>query len=225
MISCAAAPAYTPNQHNIPLFRNEGETRVAAAYTRSGLNIQWAHAHSQDRAIMVNAAYAGGYLADRNINRKFLEAGVGHFWTNKEVVSETYYGIGMGSANVRGENAWDFSFATDSPSKHEKGKFVRGFFQCDLGERAIHSEMAVSLRPSIVYFLNFKKTEDGVPIESDRTRWAFLIEPAATGRVGFENFKLQVQIGGIFSIPLKKKFTNDNIYLSLGLFWDATSSK
>lgn len=204
VLSSCSSVYYGPNQHNTPLFQEKGEIRAAAALTIGedappALEMQGAYAATEQIGVIANF-YKTLEGSDRGT---YFEGGAGYFTAfNLPFIFEAYGGLGYGS--VINDNI-------------ERTNFTKFFAQPGIGVSANFLEFCISTRFGFVTYgtiqYDGKDYDPANPLfpyslqQLHDNPTAFLIEPAATLRFGWKQFKLQAQVG------LSKSLTNDYLHM------------
>jgi hypothetical protein len=216
---------YAPNAHNVPLFEEKNEFRLAGSGSNgdefSGLEAQAAYSVTDHFALMGNFMSAKG---EENNNPShgdghYIEGGAGYFTKlDKKIVFEVYGGFGGG----RARNYY-------SEGGNSNMNFLKGFVQPAVGFTSPYFDAAVSMRLGL---LNYNRNNIGSvgPMSEEDARdlnyihsnpTSFLWEPAITVRGGWKYIKLQTQLGfsqnlSHSSLAMEKTNFNIGLYISLG---------
>jgi hypothetical protein len=215
------ATYYEPNAHNIPLFQEKGEVRVAAGINEGsaglghtdGKDFQGAYAVTDHVGVMVNMFFTGNTddLSGDTGKGRLVECGAGYYSpVTDHFVFETYGGAGLGRLTRSG------TLGQTSVSAR------RVFLQPSLGYASRGFDAALSLRVcGLTYY--------GIPEHSvdDNGRYmaqelkaagsSLLAEPALTLRAGWEPIKLQLQAGLSRNLT-HPDFAQGDSYMSLGVY-------
>jgi len=228
---------YMPNNVNVPLFKEKGETVTQAhigsaeEYGHIGVNV--AHAIGRNSALMLNASYfkAGSDLTEYNDNaiennlnfnsknRAFMaEVGAGFFkpfGADSIFVFETYAGYGLYSINRALNTQQSVAYNIHRP-----------FVQPSIGIRYKKIEVSYGLRMSMLVFSNQHpstafKNDDLAMLKFENWDRVFNLDHSLTIALGTELVKFQIQwiynpqinySNDTFLIPT---FSNFNIGLKL----------
>lgn len=236
LAGCTAGATYFPNVQNVPLVQSENDFMISAhidVEEIGGGHLQFAKPVANRFILMGNFLYRDyGNCEDcRTYKRNFGELGLGYYFPNerdKESVTEVFAGFGTGTSETLENNGLNGSNPDEVISA--EGRYFRLFIQGDYGARNKTFEYANSIRISGVRFYNYEEylTQPGSPDikqTNNDAAWRVFVEPAITGRIGFENVKLSGQIG--FSIPITKKsnFRSRYGWTSIGLQINLSQTK
>ncbi len=174
---------YVSNPANIPLLSQDGEFQGGLGVGPNGFNLQTVWAPVEHLALMGNASTytISDSILEPDFRRTYGEIGAG-YWTrlNKYLRFETFAGTGWG---ITGEFP-------------QRDLYRRYFFQPNIGASTRYYDLGFSPRLSIVRFVEQRGV--ATPIETDRS--GVFLEPIIQGRVGYEEFKFQLQIGPTLSL-------------------------
>lgn len=233
--SCSPA-YYMPNNVNVPLFKEKGETQAQAhigtaeKFNSAGINV--AHAIGRSSALMFNASgfntnsditiYTGNTTGNNlnydSKNRAVMaEVGAGlfkPFGKDSIFIFETYAGYGLYSIN-RALNTYQ-SVAY---------KIHRPFVQPSIGIRYKIVEVSYGLRMSMLFFSNQLpstafKNDAITMLEFENWDKAFNFDHSLTVGVGWERVKVQLQwvynpIFNALTNPITESNYSSNISLGL----------
>ena len=211
---------YAPNMHNVPLFQEEKEMRIAVAKSGGdefkGVEFQGAYSFTKNFGVMANGFFVNTQEGGEYGKGKLVELGAGYFKPlNKYFVFETYGGFGWGKA----ENQY-------APGFTSTANFERYFIQPAIGFTSNWFDVAISSRICGLYYdkvdhnisSNSYEIEDLDYIE-DHTS-SYLFEPALTVRGGWKYVKVQLQLGYSHNLnnpELQQEKLNANIGLYFSL--------
>lgn len=208
LAGCASGATYFPNVQNVPLVQSEDDLLISAhidVEEIGGGHLQFAKPVAKRFIVMGNFLYRDfGNCEDcRTYKRNFGELGLGYYFPNdrdEESVTEVFAGFGSGTSETREGKGFDEGIEAS-------GRYYRLFVQADQGIKRRLTEGAISMRISGVKFSGYEEfhTKLGSPDvrqANNDANWRIFLEPAFTGRIGFENVKLSGQIG--FSLPVTK---------------------
>lgn len=193
---------YAPNPQQIPAFHQKGEMAFSAAVgSDNRTDIQAAYAVGENIAVQVQGAfftkeeeeetgdYGNGYLA---------EAGVGYYlpFAADKLVFESYLQTGFGHVS------------NNFPSTLAAHPNTTGIIDANLSRVGIQPsltfthkivDVALSSRVSLLHYsnirgdLNFFDEPQADYLENEKNH--VLFEPAFTLRLGYDKFKVQLQLG------------------------------
>lgn len=216
---CASGATYFPNVQNVPLVQSEDDFLISAhidVEEIGGGHLQFAKPVANRFIVMGNFLYRDYGNCDdcRTYKRSFGEVGLGYYFPNEKEagrVTEVFAGFGTGNSETLESKDY---FAGETI--HAKGRYNRVFLQANQGLRKRTSEIAGSIRVSTIHFVDYDEYVTSKRPNND-ANWRIFLEPAFTGRIGFENLKLSGQIG--FSLPVTKKsnFKSRNGWVTIGL--------
>ena len=223
---------YVPNAHNVPLFQEKNEARLSAAVSvgdeYQGGDFQAALAVSDHIGIMVNGFTAKGEkeyeefhlfstAQDHEIIRntgkgEFLEFGPGYylpFPNHENILFETFAGLGFGNVSS-GYN-----------SQRSHVRFQRYSLQPSFGYTGRVFDIAFSMRFALLDYtdINYSSIPDAEAEYLHNLKvnnLSLLYEPALTIRLGYQNVKLQTQLG--FSENASDTDFRDNINLNFAIY-------
>lgn len=208
---------YAPNSHNVPLFQEKGEVRLAGVTSygsyHKGTEFQGAVSITDKIGIIGNSYTAQGGNKEKNNYGEgtYFEAGCGYYKPVMEkFVFETYGGIGLGNVENRYN---DYGYSNLDFSKY--------FLQPSFGFTSKYFETALSVRFCGLYYDKINDhtiQDDKEKIEYIKShKFSYLFEPAITYRVGWKYLKIQLQYA--FSINMNyPKFPMDGANLNIGLY-------
>ena len=215
---------YAPNAHNVPLFKEKGETNIIAAISGgeefSGIEVQFASAVTENIGVMANFITASGGDDEYGSGKGFLfELGAGYYKPlGQKFVFETYGGAGFGS--VKNEYS----------SGDSKAKFTRLFIQPNIGFKTRGFEVAFSTRFAGLNYhsVNYSRLEESYDLDDlefiKNNKFSFLFEPSLTIRGGWEGFKVQLQY--VLSENLNNKNLAQEVSnFNIGMFIDISPKK
>ena len=199
LTSCQAL--YLPNQPNVPLMSEGDELQVGMSVGSTGYGAQLAYSPYYHWAITANGNTfsvnnGGSFSTNRSFQHLYGEAGTG-FYTrvNKYLRFEALAGFGSG-----------YSFDTLT-----KRLYRKLYFQPTFGYSGPVFDFGFT--PRLSHVLNYRNKVNDVPQTMNNA--AMFLEPCLTARVGYEQFKFQIQ-GGL-SFPLGgTNFTYRNRFISMG---------
>jgi len=190
---------YIPNTVNSTFLEEKGELELSLYAQPMAYDFHAACALTDKLAIMSNFTYGSAESSSeyKEINkRQFAEFGIGYIKKIRNFnIINCFLGFGKGSAE---EQKADKIAAT--------GDYNRMFLQISGGfVKTGNFDLVSGLR---ICYLDFYNLMDG---EAKKKLDTFLIEPAITGRIGWQNLKVQMQCG--FSFPLEKNVTDEIDYI------------
>ena len=205
---------YTPNMHQVPLFKQKGEAAFTVAISGgeqvSSGEILGAYALSDHVGLLVNASRGAGKMSDtyllsaydsvnqRGTRRHLVEIGGGYFDSfGGKGVFEIYGGVGLGSV---------YNYYDTRRQSYSNVKFNRFFIQPGIGKKGEYFDFAFSFRLATLHYNSIRPHNLGEAASLDanalqlldRNRFYLLSEPAFTIRGGFKAIKLQIQMGYSF---------------------------
>jgi len=208
LLTFSCTPYYSPNGHNVPLFKKKNEARISASVSTAaqpGGEIQTAYAVNNNIAIMFNTVISSVSEEGRKFN--FYEFGAGYFNPlNKYIVIEVYGGASLGLVR----NNFYYTDPLEPINSDQKRSFIdvnfyKYWFQPSIGFSSNFVDLALSLRIASLNFSNpqynkslFDKVDDrnnDVVSKLLNNKNSLLIEPVFTTRIGYKSIKLQIQIG------------------------------
>ncbi len=218
---------YAPNMHNVPLLKDQKDTRISIAQSNGGeissTEIQGAYAVTNKVGVMVNTMFAKngnkGDSTDKG-NGSLIEAGGGYFKPlgNSNFIFESYLGAGGGSIK---------NIYRNGTSIHTTA--TRFFVQPAIGYSIPHFQIALSTKFCGV---NLSKPSNYSSLDSTQRgnldylgshSFSMLLEPAITIRAGWNNLKLQFQYGRSSNLN-NPKLIQGTKNVSLGLYIDLNKS-
>ena len=199
LILSSCSRVYVPSSHNAPLLGREGETRLNASVGTHGLDVQAAHAVTNEIGVIGGGSFSFG--GQRITSHQYIEAGAGGFtslrpsWLGPSVFrAEGYIGTGFGrSAGITSWTIDDVTVEQRVPSTMWK-PFVQG----NIG--VSQSQFDAGLSTRLAYLNHQIGTVRDVPIPTNLDTDTWLLEPALFFRYAWEDFYFQGQIGS--SVPL-----------------------
>jgi hypothetical protein len=234
---------YSPNQHNVPLFKDKNEARVSGAYISGdqvkGCDIQAAYSVSKQVAVIANAFIVNPRAQLQNNTPgesagnigsgkgQLYELGAGYFKPipcrdnrlSKKIVFETYGVMGLGNSQGLYGNYPGYSVNT---------RLFKGYLQPSIGSTTNLFDLIFSAKIGVLHTFGIQNSytaqaydtlmAHGSSIGNDlailhRDRTAFLFEPAFMIRAGFKYVKLHFEVGGSF-------LGNDMRSLTSSPVWD-----
>lgn len=208
---------YAPNAHNVPLFHEKEEVKLAGIKSygsyHEGTEFQSVFSITDKIGIIGNSYTAqGGNKKKNNYGEgSYYEAGCGYFKPVLEkFVFETYGGIGLGNVENRYE---DYGYSNLDYNKY--------FLQPSFGFTSKYFETALSVRFCGLYYNKIvdntiQDNKENVEYIKNN-KFSYLFEPALTYRFGWKYIKIQVQY--VFSINMNyPEFPMDNTNLNIGLY-------
>lgn len=199
LTSCQAL--YIPNQPNVPLMSEGDELQVGMSVGSTGYGAQLAYSPYYHWAITANgntfSLNSGGALStNRVFSHMYGEMGTGYYTrVSKYLRLEVLAGFGAGN-----------SFDTTT-----KRLYRKVYFQPTFGYSGPYLDFGFTPRVSNV--LNYKDKVNDVAAKNNLTGMFF--EPCLTARVGYEQFKFQVQGGLTFPMG-GTPFTYRNRFIAMG---------
>lgn len=211
---------YSPNTQNVPLITEQGETNLTLAAGGNQVEFQGAYGIGKNIAIKTNA----GLFIPKNLDNgnggsgNFLELGFGYFKPiEKNWVFETYGLCGFGNM----ENHLPSTKADFPNTKGDiSANVIRFGIQPNFGYKSKNFSAAFSSRFVNLMYSNIKGDlmfENMSQVDYLKNNSSnFLIEPAFTIRAGFDQFKLQAQVG--YSLNLSNSnFRQDQMFVTVGI--------
>ncbi|MFH0866302.1 MAG: hypothetical protein V1904_08905 [Bacteroidota bacterium] len=208
---------YAPNAHNVPMFQEKGEVRLAGVRSygsyHEGTEFQGAFSITDKIGIIGNSYTAQGGDKEKNnySEGSYYEAGCGYFKPVLEkFVFETYGGIGFGNVENRYK---DYGYSNLD--------FYKYFLQPSFGFTTKFFDAVWSVRLCGLYYDRI----DDHTIQDDKEnteyinnhKFSYLYEPAFTFRIGWKYLKIQIQ----YSISINSnypEFPMDGANLNIGLY-------
>ena len=182
LVFSSCQTTYIPQMPTMPLLSQDGEVQVGTSIGNNGFNAHAVWAPVEHLAFMGAASTftVSDSVFEPDFRRSFAELGLG-YWTrlNKYLRLETFAGMGWG---VTGEFP-------------RRDIFRRYFFQPNFGASTRFYDFGFSPRISMVRFVKC----EGCPTPVTEAQQSVFIEPIIMGRVGYEEFKFQFQVGPMFS--------------------------
>jgi hypothetical protein len=227
---------YTPNQHNIPMFKEKKEARLSGAASMGAYagayEVQAAYAPTKGLGLMANA-----YILNPDINEAkahFVEFGAGYYKpipSKFPAISEKFV------VELYGVSGWGKARNYYCNEGFGETNFFKGYLQPSIGFTHDIADVGLSARIGLVNFYNTRASfndtcelnQSGESIDwytsDDVVRdlqlltnynRSFLFEPAITARVGYQYAKFQFQVGWSF-LDGRLQDLNDNINLNFGV--------
>lgn len=220
LVGCSLNPARVPEAQPVPLFRKQGETRLAASMQHlKGVNVQAAAAVGEKVSLIAGGAYAqqDNCLSCSKEVARHVELGLGSYQALENGwVRELYAGAGVGRFKVSG-NSGKFDPQTEDIVV-SGGKYREAFLQANLGRNGSWIDQGVSTRLSGSRFYDFGQWDgEGRARSAPGRHWGVFLEPAYTLRLGYKEIKTETQIG--FSLPVYQAQGLDNqmLWITVGL--------
>ena len=216
----SCAPLYVPNAINAPLMSNKGEIHANLSAGSNGFDLMTSGAVTDHFAIMANGEYQNRDNVDSNSTdlrqHTFGEVGFGYYTKlNEKARFEVFGGGGYGTAASYMKNA--------GVKFRAQGEYYRLFLQPNIGMSSDVFDGAFSMRLGYVRLFNFNKDYADLSLSPS----TFLIEPAATIRVGYKYVKFFFQVGASFktdknfySETWNPIFFNLGAHLTFGKKWE-----
>jgi hypothetical protein len=209
----------------IPVFKKKGEIhgRLGTGPSAAGFRAQGGVAMTGRVALVSGTSFSNQdecLSCNTKVQRHF-EFGAGLFQpTETGWVREAYAGVGTGNFKASGSvYQWD---PRPEDMRITSAQYDMAFVQGNLGHRGKLGDILYGLRMAGHHMRNVKvKDGTGYPLHSEASAYGLYLEPAVNGRVGFPNYKLDLQIG--YSLPLRKAQAYDDTrtWVSLGLAFNA----
>lgn len=207
---------YVPSSHQIPLFREKGESRISGLIYRGGQQ-----SGEQLSGIQLNTAFAlaprgalvAGVMSSTNSATKYLNelhAGYGYFGSQPEghFVWE-FYGIGFYGRSS--------NFYTDGSVA--RANYLKEALQANFGYRSKFFDAGISWRFGGLQFVGIHAdtpiSEAGV-LSIRNTSSVWFSEPALMMRLGIEHVKLDGQFG-FSSNTASGNYPAGNFQVGIGL--------
>lgn len=166
----SCAPIYYPNRLNAPMIKEKGAFNVEGSVGFTGFDLQGAYSPKENIGLMANFSTIGGSSSH---NHTFFEAGAGYYNSlGTKGLFEVYGGGGYGQAKG---STFDFPESTLS------GSYYRLFIQPSIG--LVHEWSNVYFATRLVY------------VDFGGAKNSPFIEPFIGNRIGWENIKINSQIG------------------------------
>lgn len=224
---------YSPNAHNVPLFKEKNEVRLNIAASTgdefNGTELQAAYSPSNSIGVMANFINAHGGQQNGNGNYgegTLAEAGVGYFIPLAEnFVFEVYGGGGYGKMSHRYElvnNAPTSSYMP--PNATADINMLRGFIQPNLGFATDYFDVAFSARMCLLHYSNISaanvanmSSDEQFNLNYINARpTTYVVEPAITLRGGWKYIKVQTQF--IAVSRMNKNYPMNTFAVNLGMY-------
>jgi hypothetical protein len=216
---------YSPNAHNVPLFKKKGEKVLGVAggsgldEVDSGLDIQTAYALTNHLGVMSNYYRASGKSSGEykeGGHGHLMEVGLGYFTPlyKKAYRFELFGGTGRGKV---------YNYYDEFKKSTSQLYFSRHFVQAALGWRNEYCKIALSHRVGLLSY-NKIQTKDYTIVAYPaywsgiiRDKKYFLNEPAFTVQFGYRALQGQVQI--VYAVDATDaEFAQENVNLNVGLY-------
>lgn len=194
--------AYIPNQHNVPVMQEKGDTKINLSTT----NIQGSYAFSDKYAVMANFYFRENdwessvdsmtttTQENYTANRFLGEAGIGYYNPLSEKATfEVFTGVGLGSIDFTN------SFSTLGNESSYYADMAKVFLQPDIGYESEYFDAIFSTRLNYVGFTNIDTSDYALSnLKRDNLynlnkHPYFFLEPAITLRLGYRYVKLHTQ--------------------------------
>jgi hypothetical protein len=218
------ASSYLPNNHNVPLLKEQGELRGSASfnltqpattlYTSPSAQVNLAYAPTKNIGLILNGGFSGkgftplpvvdSFNFYRSFNGLNGELGVGFFtpMANDNLRFEIYAlgGLGSTASSI-------FSFNRQTLLSQDRLRvgyttlalqpvigYRMGVFEAALSLKAMGMNFRVNRNQNNVNVAIIDEFVDGLETAFNPT-WNFMLEPALTLRGGWDNVKIQGQVG------------------------------
>ena len=220
---------YIQNAQNVPLFKEKNELNgtlaVGGGDEINKVDAQGAYSIADNIGLMGSFMYAEDESSDESSDGGygfFGDASFGYFYPlNNYFVFETYAGFGFASQHHTYSNSGENTELSTADLT-----FIKYFIQPSIGLTTNYFDIALSFRLSNLNFTDVGYYPySGDPSQSydfselyyiKRNRDYYLLEPAATLRLGYKSFKFQLQIA--HSIFLSKPdFSIADLSMTLGV--------
>lgn len=218
---CSCTPTfYMPDTQNVPLLNAKRQTLITGAGNGDMVNLQVAHAVSDNFGVMLNGALVPNKI-DENGNGgkgRYIELGGGYFTPVSDQLHFEIYGL-AGFGGMRNVNTSSVSSNPGTTGVFESN-LTRISIQPALGFVSKYFSAAVSSRIASLNYMNPKGSlvwegEEQVARISEKSNY-FLLEPALTLRAGLSKVKVQYQLTGSLNLT-NKDFPQQNSSSSIGL--------
>jgi hypothetical protein len=250
LTSCSTRYMYSPSAHNVPVFTDKGDSKIAAVYSTNagdedgsgnGLDVQGAYAITKHVAVQASYFVRNEKTVDSNFNsyyfnysnvrykRQMFELGGGYFQSihkRDKIFLAVYAGVGFGK----------FSFQDNGLDNNQLD--YKRFHQANVIKYYLHPAVSfinhgfvtsVALRATLIDFNHIKtdysKPElDDVGIESIGGNTYLFFEPAAILSYQFKKLP-GLRIEGQVGVSAHAAFENRNLAhkegnFSVGLVFD-----
>lgn len=220
IFSSCSPTYYVPNAHNVPLMDNKGDVALSAGVSEHNGDFQASFAVDDNIGIMINhmggsSTFDGSSKSTKyHVKGRMTELGAGYFQRiNDHLVFEVYALAGMGVFDNKFDSSGSYQgWLTGSANKYA--------LQGNIGLKYKYLELALALKPTTV---EFSKVEGTLTIDNESQREVFIdqsqysfVEHSATLKVGFQGFKLQLQLGSAIDNVPSRGFRTSS-FGSLGL--------
>jgi hypothetical protein len=213
---------YAPNTHNVPLLTRAKDFSGALAVGDSRGELQAAYAVTERVAVMANAAvFDQSDDADGDGGRGgILELGVGYLAPLGDGFQLGVFGL-VGGGDV--ENHFPSTVGTNPGTTGDlEASLARFGVQPSLSYRSTYFEAAASARILSLRYSDVTGSlvfggEDQVQLLRSQSNHT-LLEPAHTGRGGFETMKLPLLVGWSFNQG-HSRFRQEEAYLTAGVVY------
>lgn len=188
----ACAPVYNPSARHTHLLDQKGEVHASVQAGTNGMDMQGAYAVSDNVGFVAAASWlstngSSDYTGSDFHEHRYGELGLSYFETfGKAGRIEVLGGFGMGEAESI--DRYDFFGPQEVRAT---GKFNKLFLQGNAGIETGALETGVAVRLSQVTFTEFKTSDESY---GEKESGAFF-EPAAFVRLGWQNIKIESQLG------------------------------
>ena len=195
---------YYPNLIKTPLMRHKGEGHAAGYVVKNGFDAYASYAVTDNIAVMGSGTLGFNSDAEGTDTHMFGEGAIGVFGqVTEKLTGEAYVGAGFGQST---------SLQANDSSSRQLGNYFRGFVMGDVSCPVGPADVGVTARLSAVDFLSGREVIDQKP-------FGLFIEPAVFGRIGWQHFKVDGQVGMSWHILSDPGFGTDKLFYGIGLHW------
>ena len=208
---------YAPNMHNVPLFKDKGEARLAGGVSSgdeiSSVEVQAAYSFTDHIGVMANYFNTNGGGGNNTGKGSLFEGAVGYFGPIKgDFRYEVFVGYGRGKVTSY--------YDANGTSKLGIDKV---FIQPAIGYTRNFLDVAVSAKVATSnFFVKDVDTSNATAMNDMRfirdNHHSYLFEPALTVRGGWKYAKLQLQYGYSFNLT-NPNFKQEKYNLGIALYF------
>lgn len=214
---------YAPNTQQIPAFHEKGEVAFSAAVgSDNRTDVQAAYAVGDNVAVQLHGGFyreveevesgdsGKGYL---------VEGGVGYFkpFADDMLVFESYFQTGFGHVN---NNFPSTLAAYPNSTGMIDANLLRVGIQPSLTFTTKFVDVALSSRLALLQYSNIRGSLTFGGVEQvqylNNEKGQFVAEPAVTVRLGYDKFKVQMQLGLSANLT-NSQFSQSDSWASIGL--------
>lgn len=215
---------YVPNTHNVPLFKEKNEARIAGSLaigTESvSYEVQGAYSVTDNIALALSAMSTEGLDNEEHDYAKgmYIDAAMGYYHPiSNWMVVELFGGFGIGMQEHEYSDNYEYKagWAHLSNSKiYLQPAYGITLYDC--------FDVSVSARLGMLNYYNVsydtENTYESIDLGKLDDRLHFLIEPAITVRGGWKYFKVQTQVSLVESWDEEYLEMAEFIHVSAGLY-------